>query len=89
MITFEYTIAHPVGLYAKLADGLVNIANRYESELQLIYNGKQVSLKSLMGVISLGVPCNGTVVFMIKGRDAKEAKYAIVTFLRDVDPFLV
>lgn len=88
MIEFDYTVLHPVGLYAKLADGLVNIACRYESEVNLFYQNKKVSMKSLMGVISLGVPCNGTIHFVIQGEDCKEMKYAIDKFLRDVDPFL-
>lgn len=87
MITFTYTINHPVGLYAKIADGLVNIATHYEADVFLEYNQKKVNLKSLMGVISLGVPCNGKVKFYIDGREAKEAKMAIDSFLRDIDPF--
>lgn len=89
MITFTYTISHPVGLYAKIADGLVTIATRYEADVFLEYSQKKVNLKSLMGVISLGVPCNGKVNFYIEGSEAKEVKMAIDSFLRDIDPFFL
>lgn len=87
MIEFDYTITHPVGLYAKLADGLVAIANRYQCDVYVVYQDKKVSMKSLMGVISLGVPCQGVVHFIIDGRDQVLVKETIDCFLRDVDPF--
>ena len=89
MLEFDYVVTHPVGLYAKLADGLVNIANRFESEVYLIYQDKMVSMKSLMGVISLGVPTQGCIHFRIEGEDCHELKQAIDAFLRESSPFCV
>ena len=88
MMVFEWTITHPVGLYAKLADGLVTIANRFVSNIEVSYLQKKVSMKSLMGVISLGVPCQGTICIEINGNDAHEAKTAIEHFLKDNMSFL-
>lgn len=87
MIQFDYTIKHPVGLYASLADGLVNIANRFESEVYVLYGNKQVSMKSLMGVISLGVPYNGKIHIQIEGIDQNEMKQTIDLFLEDLMSF--
>jgi phosphocarrier protein len=83
MIEFDIEINHPVGLYASLADGLVTLANRYDAAVTLSYQDKEVSMKSLMGVISLGVPCQGVVHLKIEGREAKEMKQSIDLFLKD------
>jgi phosphocarrier protein HPr len=34
---------------------LVQTASKFDSDIQLEYNGKKVNLKSIMGVMSLGV----------------------------------
>ena len=83
MEELNYVISHPVGLYAKVAEELVRIANQYESEVLIAYKSKQVSMKSLMGVISLGVPCNGMIHLSIKGKDALSMKNRIENFFKD------
>ena len=83
MEELNYVISHPVGLYAKVAEGLVKIANEYESAAFISYKSKQVNMKSLMGVISLGVPCNGMIYLCIQGKDAKNMKYKIENFFKD------
>ena len=87
MIEFDVEINHPVGLYASLADGLVTLANRYDATVTLGYQEREVSMKSLMGVISLGVPCQGIVHLRIEGREAKELKQSIDLFLKDMMSF--
>lgn len=86
-MNIDYVISHPVGLYAYLADELVSIANRFESEITISYNNKEVNMKSLMGVISLGVPCQGKINIHISGVDEILAKQTIITYLRDTNPF--
>ena len=88
MEELNYVVSHPVGLYAKVAEELVRIANAYESEVLIAYKSKQVSMKSLMGIISLGVPCNGMIHLYIKGKDAKNMKDQIEIFFKDNASFL-
>lgn len=83
MEELNYVISHPVGLYAKDAQELVRIANQYESEVYITYKTKQVNMKSLMAVISLGVPCNGMIHLCIKGKDAKNLREQIEIFFKD------
>ncbi len=77
MLEFDLKINHPVGLYAPLAEKMVTIANRNDASIYLSYQNKQVNMKSLMGVISLGVPCGGIVHFCVKGKNEEEIKKAI------------
>ncbi len=69
----EYTILSDTGIHARPATLLVNKAGRYQSELELEYNGKKVNLKSIMGVMSLGIPKGATVRVTAEGSDEQDA----------------
>lgn len=73
MITKQFTITSEVGLHARPATLLVQEASRYSSEVELEYKGKKVNVKSIMGVMSLGIPQNGEFSLIIDGADEEEA----------------
>ena len=50
-----FTITDEQGLQAQQVTLLVNTANKFSSEVSLEYKAKKVNLKSIMGVMSLGV----------------------------------
>ncbi len=75
----KYKITSETGLHARPATLLVNTAVKYKSELILEASGKQVNMKSIMGVMSLGVYCGETVVVYADGPDAEEALNGIST----------
>lgn len=68
-----FKITSETGLHARPATILVNGAVRYRSELILESQGKQVNLKSIMGVMSLGVYSGETITIIAEGEDAEEA----------------
>lgn len=45
----------------------------FSSDVILEYKGKQVDLKSILGVISLGIPQGETIKIIVQGDDAEEA----------------
>lgn len=51
-----FTITADTGVHARPATLLVNKAGQFESEVEVAYNNKSVNLKSIMGVMSLGIP---------------------------------
>ena len=63
MEKYSFVVADPVGLHARPATILVNQASKFASNIKLIYNGKEVNLKSIMGVMSLGVPTKAEVEY--------------------------
>lgn len=75
--TFTYTVQNPVGLYAEVVEKLNLIADRYTSQVALTYNNKTVNLKSMMGVLSLGIPTRAKLKISAEGADAKEAMMAL------------
>ena len=69
----SFLVCDPVGLHARPATILVNKANHFESDMKIVYNGKEMNLKSIMGVMALGVPTKATVEIIADGNDEKEA----------------
>ena len=69
----EFTITSETGIHARPATILVQAASKFGSDINLEYNGKSVNLKSIMGVMSLGVGQNAKVTITANGDDEKEA----------------
>lgn len=72
-----FLITNETGLHARPATALVNKASNFNSELQIDYKGKTVNLKSIMGVMSLGIKQNEEITVTAEGEDAAEALTAI------------
>ncbi|UOQ43665.1 phosphocarrier protein HPr [Halobacillus salinarum] len=66
------------GVHARPATALVQVAGRFQSEINLEYNGKSVNMKSIMGVMSLGIPNGAEIKFTAEGSDEQEAIEAVV-----------
>ena len=69
----EFTITSETGIHARPATILVQAASKFSSDITLSYQGKDVNLKSIMGVMSLGVGQNAKVTITANGDDEKEA----------------
>src|SRR5699024_11587307 len=73
----EFHVIAETGIHARPATLLVQAASKFNSDVTLEYNGKSVNLKSIMGVMSLGVGQNADVVMSADGADEAEAIAAI------------
>ena len=73
MVEKTFKILSGAGLHARPATILVNSAGKFQSDIQLEYNEKKVNLKSIMGVMSLGVKEGATVKIIVEGKDEAEA----------------
>jgi len=69
----EFHITAETGIHARPATMLVQTAGKYSSDITLEYNEKSVNLKSIMGVMSLGVGQGSDVTITIEGEDEEEA----------------
>ncbi len=78
-----FFITDETGIHARPATLLVQAASKYDSDLQLEYNKKRVNLKSIMGVMSLGVGQNSEVVIIAEGNDAADAIDGIEKTLKE------
>lgn len=76
------TVVDPVGLHARPATVAVNAASKFESEVKISYKGKSVNMKSIMGVMSLGIPTQSEITITTEGDDAEEALDTIKEVLK-------
>ena len=75
-------ITNPVGLYASPATELVDAVKLYKSHVTLNYNEKSVNMKSLMGVLSLGIPHKAKIEI---GEDGGTAMDMIVEKIKSLE----
>ena len=68
--TYKITLAE--GLHARPTTLLVTAVNQFESDVSITYKEKTVNLKSIMGVMALGVAPGTTVEISAEGADAEE-----------------
>ena len=73
MASKEFHVIAETGIHARPATLLVQTASKFTSEITLEYKGKSVNLKSIMGVMSLGVGQGAGVAISAEGADADEA----------------
>lgn len=73
----DFKIVAEAGIHARPATLLVQTASKFSSNITLSYQGKEVNLKSIMGVMSLGVGQGADVTIKTEGDDEEAAMAAI------------
>lgn len=77
-----FTIISENGIHAEPAAELINKAGQYGSEVTLEHNGRSVNLKSIMGVMSLGISQGANVTIKTEGPDEDKALKEICKVLK-------
>ncbi|MGE4572066.1 MAG: HPr family phosphocarrier protein [Candidatus Izemoplasmatales bacterium] len=85
MIEEKFKIVYSQGLQARPATKLVSKANSFQAEMYMEYNDRKVNLKSIMGVLSLGVPANSKVKISVSGSDEDDAFKAISRIITEIN----
>lgn len=81
MAVKQFKVTADTGIHARPATLLVQTASKFDSEINLEYKGKKVNLKSIMGVMSLGIGQGADISISAEGSDSEEA-------LRSLDELL-
>ena len=76
------TVIDPVGLHARPATVAVNAASKFKSDVNVAFKGREVNMKSIMGVMSLGIPAQSEITISATGDDEEAAIEAIEEVLR-------
>ena len=82
MTQISVVVIDPVGLHARPATVAVNAASKFKSEVKITYKGRSVNMKSIMGVMSLGIPTQSDVTISCEGEDEDVAVKTIEEVLR-------
>ena len=81
MASKDFHIVAETGIHARPATLLVQTASKFASDITLEYKGKSVNLKSIMGVMSLGVGKDAEITIYADGSDEADAISAITDIL--------
>lgn len=83
MVEKTFTITDPAGMHARPASALVGSLSKFQSDITMEFKEKKVNLKSILGVMSLGVPSGSTVQIAADGADEAEAMETIERVLQE------
>lgn len=73
MVEKILTVQNRAGIHARPAAIIAQTANKFESEITIIYDDAEVNAKSIMGVIAMGAGYNTQLTFRVEGSDESEA----------------
>lgn len=77
-------VIDPVGLHARPATVAVNAASKYKDcSIKVSFKGRPVNMKSIMGVMSLGIPTQSQITISVEGPDEENVAAQIEEVLRE------
>lgn len=77
LLTKTLVIKSEAGVHPQSASVLVQTSSKFQSEIYLAYKEKKVNLKSIMGVMSLGIPPGAEIKIEVTGEDEQEALQSV------------
>lgn len=79
----EFKIINRLGLHARAAAQLVQLANRFKSDVMVEKDEVEVNGKSIMGLLMLAAPQGSILKITVSGEDAESAMKAIGELIND------
>jgi len=83
MLTRDVEIVNKLGLHARAAAKLVNLASSFDSTVELEKDGKRVNGKSIMSVMMLAASQGSTLKLHVHGNDEQQAMAQVVALIGD------
>jgi phosphocarrier protein HPr len=81
MLRTEAEIVNKLGLHARAAAKLTQLAGNFAAEVWLLRNGRRVNAKSIMGVMMLAAECGSDILIRATGHDAERAVEALAALV--------
>jgi len=75
-------IINRLGLHARASAKLSHLANSFQSDIFLIYNGDRINAKSLLGILTLAASVGNTITIEAAGSDEEKAVSEIVNLFK-------
>jgi phosphocarrier protein len=82
MVKKLITINNSTGLHARPATLLVKEASKYKSDISLVHGSSEINVKSVMGIMSMGLTAGTEVEIIVDGIDENEALDGIVALFK-------
>jgi phosphocarrier protein HPr len=85
LVTKDVVVKNSTGLHARPATLLVKKASSFKSDVSIEFNGRKANVKSLIGVLSLGVTKNSIVKVIASGDDESLAVEEVVKLIDSLE----
>jgi phosphocarrier protein len=79
----EIEIINKLGLHARAAAKLTQLAARFASDVDVMRNGRKVNAKSIMGVMMLAAGKGSKITLEVAGPDEEQAMDALCALIND------
>ncbi len=79
----SFEIVNVLGLHARAATKLVQLASRHRASIELELDGQKANAKSVMGVLLLACGMGSRLIVRAEGEDAEAAVAAIGTLIAE------
>lgn len=76
-------IVNKLGLHARAAAKLVTLASKFEADITIRKDGREVSGKSIMGVLMLAAAKGSEITLIANGSDAEQALSELTRLIAD------
>jgi phosphocarrier protein len=77
----ELMIVNRLGLHARAAAKFVSVASRFESEISVSRDGRNVNGKSIMGIMMLAASKGTSIEITTEGPDEEQALEALANLI--------
>ncbi|EPZ52711.1 MULTISPECIES: HPr family phosphocarrier protein [Alicyclobacillus] len=79
----EVTLKNASGLHARPASLFVAEASKFSSDVFVEVDGKRVNAKSILGLLTLGIPQGKTITIITEGSDEEAALNTLTKMIED------
>ena len=76
-------IVNKLGLHARAAAKLVTLASKFAADVRVRKDGREVSGKSIMGVMMLAAAKGSHIILVAEGEDAQQALDELAALVAD------
>lgn len=81
MQTRQVNVANTLGLHARLAAQIVQLASRFKCSVALAFNGRTANARNLLAVMLLAASVGSTIMIEANGPDEAEAVDALASLI--------
>ena len=79
----KYLVISEFGLHARPATKLVDLTTKFSNEIFLRIENKSINLKSIIGILSLGIYKGAIISIDVDGNDAENVLKIITKYLKE------
>jgi len=81
MLDKTVAIRNKLGLHARAAVKVVNLANRFVASVKIVKDGDEIDGKSILGILTLAATQGTSIRLLVSGKDEDAAMAALVELI--------